>query len=88
MKLNEFIKNFFEKVKNDVVELAETELTNENKKLMLDHNIVNWLEKAISGLTINLFLKMALKKLLLPNVSLITQLLFDFLKAKIQGVTK
>lgn len=88
MKLNEFIKNFFAKVKNEVIELAETELTNENKKLMLDHNIINWLEKAINGLTINFILKAALKKLLLPNVSLITQLLFDFLKARIEGVTK
>lgn len=88
MKLKEFITNFVEQAKNKIIELAQTELTNENKKLMLDHYIIDYVEKAINGLTINFVFKIALRKLVLPNVSLITQLIFDLLKAKIEGITK
>lgn len=88
MKLKEFIKNFAEQAKNKIIELAHTELTNENKKLMLDHYIVEYVEKAINGLTVNFVFKIALRKLILPNISVITQLIFDLLKAKIEGITK
>ena len=88
MKLKEFINNFAEQAKSKIIELAQTVLTNENKKLMLDHYIVDYVEKAINGLTVNFVLKLALRKLILPNVSLITQIIFDMLKARIAGVTK
>jgi len=88
MKFREFILNFTARVRKDIVELAKTELSNENKKLALDHNIVEYVEKAINGMTINFVLKFALKRLLLPNVSLITQVIFDLLKARIEGITK
>ena len=88
MTLKEFIKNFAEQTKNKIIELAHTELTNENKKLMLDHHIVDYVERAINGLTINFVFKMALRKLILPNISVITQLIFDMLKARIEGITK
>ena len=88
MKIREFISNFASTAKENIVELAQTELSNENKKLMLDHTIIEYIEKALNGMTVNIFLKFALRKLLLPNVSLITQIIFDLLKAKVEGVTK
>ena len=87
MKFRELINGLFYNTKKDIIELAQTELNNENKKLVLDHNIVEYLEKAINGLTVNFIFKMVIKKLLLPNVSIITQWNFDLLKAKIEGVT-
>lgn len=88
MKLREFIINFVDETKTSITKLAETELSNENKKIALDHRIITFLDTAFENLTINFVLKMILKKLLLPNVSLITQLIFDLLKEKIKGVTK
>ena len=88
MKLNELIDRFFSNTKKDIVELAQTELSNENKKLFLDHSISEFLSQAINGLTVNIFVKMILKKMFLPIVPMLTQWVFDLLKAKIDGITK
>lgn len=88
MKLREFILAFTNKTKDSIVELAKTELNNDNKKLALDHSIVEFVEQSISNLSMNWFFKTVLKRLVLPNVSLITQIIFDLLKAKIEGITK
>ena len=88
MNLKEFIENFAETTKASIVELAQTELSNENKKLVLDHKIIDFLESALEKISINFILKIALRKLLLPNISLITQIIFDLLKERIKGITK
>lgn len=88
MKLRNFIESFVATTKTNIIELAQTELTNENKKLVLDHKIIDFLDNTLEKLTVNFILKFALKKLLLPNVSLITQIIFDLLKERIKGVTK
>ena len=88
MKLDELIDKFFANTKKDIVELAQTELSNENRKLSLDHSITDFLTQAINGLTVNIFAKMILKKMFLPIVPMLTQWVFDLLKAKIEGVTK
>ena len=88
MILRDFIKNFVTEVNANILQLAQTELSNENKKLTLDHAIFEYVETAINGLSINFILKIALRKLLLPNISTITQIIFDLLKAKIEGITK
>ena len=88
MNLRNFIENFAETTKTSIVELAQTELSNQNKKLVLDHKIGDFLEKTLNNLAINFILKIALKKLLLPNVSLITQIIYDLLKEKIKGITE
>ena len=88
MKLRDFIENFVTVTKTNIIELAQTELSNENKKLVLDHKIGDFLEETLNNLAINFILKIALKKLLLPNVSLITQIIYDLLKEKIKGITE
>lgn len=88
MKLREFILEFTNKTKDSIIELAQTELNNDNKKLALDHSIVEFVEQAICNLSMNWFFKTVLKRLVLPNVSLITQIIYDLLKAKIEGITK
>ena len=87
MKLRDFIENFVTVTKTNIIELAQTELSNENKKLVLDHKIISFLDDALEKLKINFILKIALKKLLLPNVSLVTQIMFDLLKERIEGIT-
>lgn len=88
MKFKEFIESFVNEAKAGITELAETELSNENKKMALDHKIIKFLDIAFENLSLNFVLKLVLKKLLLPNVSLITQIIYDLLKEKIKGVTK
>ena len=88
MEFKNFILNFVNTTKQNIIELAKTELNNNNKKMVLDQRIIDFLDNTIAGIKINFILKLALKKLLLPNVSVITQIIFDLLKAKIEGITK
>lgn len=88
MELKNFILNFVNTTKQNIIELAKTELNNNNKKMVLDQRIIEFLENTIAGVKLNFILKLALKKLLLPNVSIITQIIFDLLKARIEGITK
>ena len=88
MKLTNFIESFVTTVKTNIIELAKTELSNENKKLALDYKIYGFIDDALERLSINFILKFALKKILLPNVSLFTQLIFNLLKSNIEGITK
>lgn len=88
MEFKNFILNFVNTTKQNIIELAKTELNNNNKKMVLDQRIIDFLDNTIAGIKINFILKLALKKLLLPNVSVITQIVFDLLKARIEGITK
>ena len=88
MEFKNFILNFVNTTKQNIIELAKTELNNNNKKMVLDQRIIDFLDNTIAGVKLNFILKLALKKLLLPNVSIITQIIFDLLKAKIEGITK
>jgi hypothetical protein len=88
MEFKNFILNFVNTTKQNIIELAKTELNNNNKKMVLDQRIIEFLDNTIAGVKLNFILKLALKKLLLPNVSIITQIVFDLLKARIEGITK
>lgn len=88
MEFKNFILNFVNTTKQNIIELAKTELNNNNKKMVLDQRIIDFLDNTIAGVKLNFILKLALKKLLLPNVSIITQIVFDLLKARIEGITK
>ena len=88
MEFKNFILNFVNTTKQNIIELAKTELNNNNKKMVLDQRIIDFLDNTIAGVKLNFILKLALKKLLLPNVSVITQIVFDLLKARIDGITK
>ena len=88
MEFKNFILNFVNTTKQNIIELAKTELNNNNKKMVLDQRIIDFLDNTIAGVKLNFILKLALKKLLLPNVSIITQIIFDLLKARIDGITK
>ena len=88
MEFKNFILNFVNTTKQNIIELAKTELNNNNKKMVLDQRIIDFLDNTIAGVKLNFILKLALKKLLLPKVSIITQIVFDLLKARIEGITK
>ena len=87
MELKHFIQSFADTTKKNIIELAKTDLNNSNKKMTLDHKIINFLEDSLEKLELNFILKIALKKLLIPNISLITQIIFDLLKERIKGLS-
>lgn len=87
MELKQFIQSFADTTKKNIIELAKTDLNNSNKKMTLDHKIINFLEDSLEKLELNFILKIALKKILIPNVSLITQIIFDLLKERIKGLS-
>lgn len=80
-----FIKSFVNTAKEKIVELATTELNNQDKKKKLDEAIITFLELNVERY--NVFVRLAIKKLIIPNVDNVTQLIYDLLKAKIKGVT-
>lgn len=88
MEIKNFILDFVNETRKNIIELAKTELNNNNKKMVLDQRIIDFLDNTIAGVKLNFILKLALKKLLLPNVSIITQIIFDLLKTRIEGITK
>lgn len=84
-----FIIKFVEKTKNIILELEKfSTLSNEDKKETLDEQITLWADEAINSLPLNLFCKWVLRKYVLPNIGTFTQMIFDLLKAKVEGFTK
>ena len=64
MQFKNFILNFVNTTKQNIIELAKTELNNNNKKMVLDQRIIDFLDNTIAGVKLNFILKLALKKLL------------------------
>ena len=89
MEIKAFINGVAETTKKYIEKFEEyKELTGEQKKARVDDLIANYIEIAIDGLGLNFILKFVLKKLLMDNVPIITQTIFDLLKAKVDGITK
>ncbi len=88
MKFKEFIQGFAAVAKTNIIELAQTELNNDNKKMILDSKIINYLDCAFEKLKVNFIVKKFLKTFVFSNVSQITQLIYDLIKMKVDGITK
>lgn len=89
MKFSEFIKDFAVTVKTYITKYeAYSELTNEQKKQRVDEIITNYLEIALDNLGLNIVFKYVVKKLILVNVPVLTQVIFDLIKSKVQGITE
>ena len=89
MSIKEFIKGFGLTAK-DYIEKYEQykELTGEQKKARVDDILTTYCETAIDNLGLNFILKFAFKKLIVPNIPNITQVIFDLIKTKIKGITE
>lgn len=89
MDLKSFIQNLAANTKNYIEKFEQyQELTGEQKKQRLDEIIEDYIEVAIDSIKMNVVFKYVLKKLLLANVPVITQVIFDLIKTKIEGITK
>lgn len=83
-----FLNGFITTAKEQITELAKTELANKDKKKKLDETIKEFVENALlDKIGLNFFVKLAIKKLVIPHIAQITQVIFDLLQARIDKVT-
>lgn len=83
----EFFNGFVETAKEQITELVNEEIENKEKKNKLDVVITEFAETTLAKAKLNIFVKLAIKKLVIPHIACITQTIYDLLKAKITGVT-
>lgn len=88
MKFSVFIQTLSKVIKEQIAKYEKySELTGEQKKQRVDSMITEYLETIIDNLGLNFVFKYVVKKLLIENVPVITQIVFDLIKAKIKGIT-
>ena len=88
MNIKTFIQEFTEKTKNKIAELAQTQLSGAEKKAKLDEKMTKWAEELLNTAKINAILKQAVKQFVIKNIPVITQAVFDLLRARIKGITE
>lgn len=84
----EFLNGFVNTAKEQITELANAELDNTEKKAKLDAVITAFAENTLAKAKLNIFVKLAITKIVIPHISDITQVVYDLLKVKITGVTE
>lgn len=84
----ELLNGVVDTAKEKITELAKEEIENKEKKVKLDEVITAFVENMLTKVKLNFFVKLCIKKLVLPHISEITQVIYDLLKAKITGETE
>ena len=82
----EFFNGFVNTAKTQITELVNEEIENKEKKAKLDTVIGAFVETTLAKAKLNIFVRLCIKKLVIPHISEITQVIYDLLKAKIAGV--
>lgn len=88
MNAEQIIKKVVNYATLKIVNLADTNLTNAAKKESLDLAVENYIKDIVNAVTPNFIIRWVVNKFLLPNIPVLTQQIFDLLKAKIYGITK
>lgn len=82
-----FINGFTAVTQNEITELANKNINNKDKKKELDIKMFEYVQKILATQKLNIFVKLLIKKLIVPCINDVTQLIYELLKAKIKGVT-
>ena len=89
MSFKDFIQGFIETSKLYIKKLENySELNGSDKKKRLDEIILSYCDDALLNSSLNFFFKFLLKKFVVPNISYITQSIFDLIKTNITGITE
>lgn len=89
MHIKTFIKDFVQNTKGYIEKYEQyKELSGEDKKKRVDTLIYDYVQAVIDNVGLNFMFRFVLKKILLDNIPTFTQIIFDLLKAKIEGITK
>lgn len=81
----ELLNGVVDTARAKITELAKEEIENKEKKEKLDEVITAFVENMLTKVKLNFFVKLCIKKLVLPHIAEITQVIYDLLKAKITG---
>ncbi len=84
----EFFKGLVGRTQDKITELVDANLSNSDKKEVLDTTIRNWATEKLKDLSINVVAKWLIQKYLIGNIGIFTQLVFDLLKASVNNLTK
>lgn len=82
-----FVHEFVENAQAKIKELVKTELANEEKKAKLDEAMIAFVTMVLDKVKINGLVRLLIKKLVMPCIDDLTQVIYDLLKAKIDKVT-
>ena len=86
--MNEKILQFVNYVKINIVDLANKELSNLEKKSKLDKAVECYFVTLLASSKISWFAKFVIEKVVVPYIPTITQAIYDLLQEKIKGITK
>lgn len=82
------LKEFVNQTKINIINLTKEKLNNEEKKNKLDTIIEKWLDNLLLGAKLNFVTKFLIKNYVIKNIPILTQIVYDLIKSKIDGVTK
>lgn len=87
--LNQFIEQFGIKAKDLIAEYEKIkELKGEQRKNKVDELLLKWALPAIDTIPINIVFKFALKTFVKIGLPTITQVIFNLIETRVQGITK
>ena len=86
--MNDKILQFFNYVKINIIELANKELSNLEKKNKLDKAVEVYFLSLLASSKINFITKFVIEKVVVPYIPTITQAIYECIKVKIKGITK
>lgn len=86
--MNDKILQFVNYVKINIIDLANKELSDLEKKNKLDKAVEVYFLSLLASTKIGWFAKFVIKQVVVPNIPTITQAIYDLLKEKIKGITK
>ena len=90
VSFKDFLFNFADVVRN-LIEKYETQyknLSGPERKERLDDAIANYAITVIDNLGFNFIFKFVLKKLVIEHIPDFTQIIFNLIQTKIEGITK
>ena len=88
MKFKEFIEQFKEKTQR-VIGALGVYLKGEEKKARLDETMTKWtIEQVEANSKIKVIYKFIIKKFIIPQIPYITQMIFDLIKVRVEGITQ
>ena len=89
MKIKEFIQNITKETVHYIEKYEQIkDLNGKQKKARVDEVITEYIEVTIDKIGLNFIIKFIVKKLLIENIPVITQCIFDLIKSKVDGITK
>lgn len=83
-----FVNEIINYAKVNIIDLAEKELNNNDRKKQLDKAVTTYIITLLAGAKFNFVTKWIFENYVIKNIPFLTQCIYDLLKAKVKGVTK